>query len=184
MEKPPSSLDERTGFSDRLKMALAEKKLSTRPSYFARAFNARAGGRTVTAHAARKWLIGEAIPTQDRILVLAKWLNVNAAWLRFGEEASNELLNAQGLESVLLTKDESELVQGMFALSTQSRAVVQGLVESLLRMEESDVPKKKRAQGSARKKAAMSTQDAHRMDGAAWLEQGSSNIKTGSHKHD
>jgi hypothetical protein len=132
-------------------MALAERKLSCRPSYFARAFNARANGRTVTAHAARKWLIGEAIPTQDRILVIAKWLNVNAAWLRFGEEASNDLLEAQGLESVLLTKGESELMQSVFALSGPYQQVVQEMVEALRRLEDATSQQKSRRKSSTGK---------------------------------
>jgi hypothetical protein len=69
---------------------------------------------------------------------------VNAAWLRFGEEASNDLLAAQGLESVLLTKDESELMQGLFALPSEYQQVVQELVDSLHRLEEATAPQKSR----------------------------------------
>ena len=35
-------------------------------------------------HAARKWLVGEAIPTQDKLRTLADWLHVPIDWLRFG----------------------------------------------------------------------------------------------------
>src|SRR5690606_21037889 len=31
-----------------------------------------------------KWLVGEAIPTQEKIRALATWLGVSAEWLRFG----------------------------------------------------------------------------------------------------
>ena len=109
--------------------------MSCRPSSFARAFNARAEGCAVTSHAARKWLVGEAIPTQERILVIAKWLNVNASWLRFGEAENAEKLAAQGLESVLLSKVESDLVRNVSGLSKLSQVIVYELVESLRRME-------------------------------------------------
>ncbi|MFM7522905.1 MAG: hypothetical protein ACKO4M_01855, partial [Betaproteobacteria bacterium] len=38
----------------------------------------------VTVHAARKWLQGESIPTQEKLRALASWLDVPADWLRFG----------------------------------------------------------------------------------------------------
>jgi transcriptional regulator with XRE-family HTH domain len=38
----------------------------------------------VTVHAARKWLQGESIPTQEKLRALAGWLDVPADWLRFG----------------------------------------------------------------------------------------------------
>lgn len=135
MNPRATSPDERINFSERLKKTLRDRNLSCRPSSFSRAFNARADGCSVTPHAARKWLLGEAIPTQQRIVVIARWLNVNAAWLRFGDAESKDLLAARGLASVLLTKDESELVQGVFSLSKPSQTVVQELVDSLLRLE-------------------------------------------------
>jgi len=35
-------------------------------------------------HAARKWLQGESIPTQEKLRALPTWLDVPADWLRFG----------------------------------------------------------------------------------------------------
>jgi len=36
----------------------------------------------VTAHATRKWLLGDAIPAQDNLQEIARWLEVPAHWLR------------------------------------------------------------------------------------------------------
>lgn len=58
--------------------------LPLRPTAFARWFNARSGERPVTVHAVRKWLVGEACPTQARILRLSQLLAVDPTWLRFG----------------------------------------------------------------------------------------------------
>ena len=55
------------------------------PTQLSREFNFRFSGRPVTIHAARKWLVGESIPTQDKLRVLAQWLGVTAEWLRFGD---------------------------------------------------------------------------------------------------
>jgi transcriptional regulator with XRE-family HTH domain len=72
-------------FSDRLQKALKDAGYSAYgPTELAHQFNVRFAGHPVSVHAARKWLMGEAIPTQDKIRVLAEWLVIPAEWLRFG----------------------------------------------------------------------------------------------------
>jgi hypothetical protein len=76
---------EREGFSERLQGALRKADYSPdSPTQLAREFNVRFDGRPITVHAARKWLVGEAIPTQEKLRALAQWLAVPADWLRFG----------------------------------------------------------------------------------------------------
>lgn len=76
---------EREGFSERLQQALRNADYSSdSPTQLAREFNVRFEGRPITVHAARKWLVGEAIPTQEKLRTLAQWLGVPAEWLRFG----------------------------------------------------------------------------------------------------
>lgn len=76
---------ERESFSERLQIALRNADYSPdSPTQLAREFNIRFDGRPVTVHAARKWLVGEAIPTQEKLRTLAQWLGVPAEWLRFG----------------------------------------------------------------------------------------------------
>jgi transcriptional regulator with XRE-family HTH domain len=77
---------EREGFSERLQQALRNAEYSPdSPTQLAREFNIRFDGRPITVHAARKWLVGEAIPTQEKLRTLAQWLGVPAEWLRFGD---------------------------------------------------------------------------------------------------
>src|SRR5438309_3604273 len=76
---------EQQDFTQRLQHALQNAKYPTSsPTQLAREFNARYPGRPITVHAARKWLVGEAIPTQEKLRTLAQWLGVPAEWLRFG----------------------------------------------------------------------------------------------------
>lgn len=76
---------EREDFSERLQQALRNADYSPdSPTQLAREFNIRFAGRPITVHAARKWLVGEAIPTQEKLRTLAQWLGVPAEWLRFG----------------------------------------------------------------------------------------------------
>ena len=76
---------ERARFQARLNKAMRFGGYDASPTLLAREFNSRFGGRSITIHAARKWLLGESIPTQDKLRVLANWLGVTAEWLRFGD---------------------------------------------------------------------------------------------------
>ncbi|RJF96835.1 hypothetical protein D3870_20855 [Noviherbaspirillum cavernae] len=79
------SREERLSFSSRLQQALQNGHYSPdSPTQLAREFNMRFAGRPISVHAARKWLVGEAIPTQEKLRALAQWFGVSAEWLRFG----------------------------------------------------------------------------------------------------
>jgi len=79
------SANERENFSQRLQQALKNAHYSPdSPTRLAREFNVRFEGRPITVHAARKWLVGEAIPTQEKLRMIARWLGVPADLLRFG----------------------------------------------------------------------------------------------------
>lgn len=81
---------ETEAFSLRLRQAMSNAQVKDSPTTLQRYFNRFAeDGDEVTVHAARKWLVGEAIPTQGKVQVLAKWLAVPTAWLRFGTDAEN-----------------------------------------------------------------------------------------------
>ena len=75
---------ERANFSSRLLLCLENIGLGNNYTAFAKAFNFRSSSGAVTVHAARKWLIGESFPTQEKIVVLAAWFQVSPEWLRFG----------------------------------------------------------------------------------------------------
>jgi transcriptional regulator with XRE-family HTH domain len=87
---------ERELFSQRLRQALTNARYAAdSPTRLAREFNLRYAGRPVTIHAVRKWLIGEAIPTQEKLQALAVWLGVSAEWLRFGPRDRSAIYAAE-----------------------------------------------------------------------------------------
>jgi hypothetical protein len=86
----------------------------------------------VTSHAARKWLIGEAVPTQEKILILARWLNVPAAWLRFGD-ADNTQYQAVAVNDTLST-EHLLLINDIRVLHPQAQGLVRDIVDSLLKL--------------------------------------------------
>ena len=124
--------EERRNFSDRLKGALEACHQSTKPSMVAREFNLRADGAMVTVHGARKWLLGEAIPTQDKVHTLARWLNISAAWLRFGDADNSryqlEMPDVQGLNS-----EQLMLIRDVMSLPPAAQRIVRDMVDSFLR---------------------------------------------------
>jgi hypothetical protein len=124
--------DERRNFSDRLKTALIACNQSTTPSAFTREFNLRADGATVTVHAARKWLLGEAIPTQERVHVLALWLNLNPAWLRFGD-ADNGRYLVENAQAPGLTVEQLMLIHDVMSLPPAAQQIVRDMVDSFMR---------------------------------------------------
>lgn len=79
-------MNEKAEFAKRLGKAMTEAGYALRPVVLEREFNTRYWGRSVTLQAVRRWLRGEAIPSQDKLQVLAEWLKVEPHALRFGEE--------------------------------------------------------------------------------------------------
>lgn len=126
------AIREREQFSTRLKQALKNAGVKNEsPAALAHAFNHRYPGKSVSDYAARKWLLGEAIPSQDKLRVLAQWLGVANDWLRFGDgtEVSVPVIREElpGLDYALM--------RTIAGLTKEHQTVVQELVNALHRAE-------------------------------------------------
>lgn len=86
--KKSTNANERQLFSNRLKIALVENNIPPSPTRLAATFNAAFPGEGVTVHGVRKWLVAEAMPTQDKVRYLAAILQVSPTWLVFGDNES------------------------------------------------------------------------------------------------
>ncbi len=128
-----SAHEERISFSWRLKSALSDAGLSEKIGDFTRAFNARADGSAVSIHATRKWLCGEAIPTHERILILAVWLGVNAACLQFGE-ADDTVVAGGIVPEAILSTPEFGLMTDVRSLPKPAQQAIREIVDSFLRL--------------------------------------------------
>lgn len=117
---------QRVLFSKRLVVALEIAGVRLSPTTVQSEYNKRSGQPPITIHAARKWLKGEAIPTQDRIQILADWLNVTASWLRFGEEINNT-------KTQELTSQEWQLIHGFRQLDAKQKVSVVSLILTIPR---------------------------------------------------
>jgi transcriptional regulator with XRE-family HTH domain len=124
-----TSTDERQQFSERLQQALRSAEYSPdSPTQLAREFNARFTGQPVTVHAARKWLMGESIPTQEKLRSLAKWLNVTAEWMRFGTASANNSNSS-------LNSSDAKIIASLRQLNEENRQLVFEFVRLLVRMD-------------------------------------------------
>ena len=123
--------NERDQFSQRLQTMLRQTHHSPdSPTELAREFNIRFSGPPITVHAARKWLVGEAIPTQDKMRALAEWLVVPADWLRFGNDAARpDVPIPAGTPSPV----DQKLIADMKLLDEAHRQIVREVVRILVR---------------------------------------------------
>jgi transcriptional regulator with XRE-family HTH domain len=120
---------EQERFSDRLNEALAAANY--RPagaSLIAREFNLRFPDMAVTVHAVRKWIKGEAIPTQDKLVALAQWLGVKADWLRYDGEVSPADPGSQQFSG-----EELRLLRDFQRLGRERKRIVDEIIQVLLR---------------------------------------------------
>ena len=77
-------MDNKIEFAQRLRAAMVAAGLEPRPGVLLHLFNQHYWGRSVTFQAVSRWLKGEAIPAQDKLVVLAGVLKVEPEVLRFG----------------------------------------------------------------------------------------------------
>lgn len=125
---------EREDFSSRLQLALRNAAYSPdSPTQLAREFNVRFAGRPITVHAARKWLVGEAIPTQEKLRTLAHWLGVPAEWLRFGGSTSpGQMTDADPV--LRFESEDVKLITDLQRLDEHYRNIAREIIRMLVRI--------------------------------------------------
>lgn len=132
-------MSEKEAFGNRLLDALEQAGVQARsPTRLALEFNLRYWGRPVTTQAVRKWISGKAIPSQDKVTVLAKWLNVSAEWLRFGEGAVNggdSMVGMVSQEIPAYHAQDVDLFRDFVTLNDEHKQIVRELVLTLKRIE-------------------------------------------------
>lgn len=82
-------------------------------------------------HACRKWLLGESIPTQEKLVVLAQMLGVTAEWLRYGVKGKQAMEVSNTPYRV--SRRDASLLSSYQRLSARDQQVVASLIKSLLK---------------------------------------------------
>ncbi|NEX59482.1 helix-turn-helix domain-containing protein [Noviherbaspirillum galbum] len=110
---------ERQAFSGRLVAALKFRGHQCFPTGVMRLYNGVQKGDGVTVAAVRKWLVGESVPTQEKIQSLAAVLDVSPEWLRFG---TGPMISSDSPGR--LNEEELELLQNYRKLASHHRVAL------------------------------------------------------------
>lgn len=124
-------MNEATMFSNRLRDSMENAGYEIRPIVLEREFNQRYWGRSISFQAVRRWLNGEAIPTQDRLQVLAEWLNVDPHWLRFGEKLAGSVQQQRKRWDAKMTPQERHVIEVFMGLPPEKRKIVGAIITAL-----------------------------------------------------
>lgn len=125
------SSSETEAFAQRLKQALDASAVRASPTVVANEFNLRYWGRSITPHTARNWLLGKAIPTQDKLRVLADWLQVSPDELRFGRSGGAAHQAETISDPSALSMADREMLSRYLGLGVNDRKTVREVVTAL-----------------------------------------------------
>lgn len=125
--------NEKLEFAERLRNAMLASGYEARPTVLEKGFNTRYWGRSVTVQAVTRWLRGEAIPSQEKLQVLAEWLKIEPHALRFGEQAAESIRAKRQQWDVALDYQERETIERYLNLPVAKRKVVREVIEAFAR---------------------------------------------------
>ncbi len=122
-------MTEKAAFAERLKDAMTQAGYPLRPVVLEREFNTRYWGRSVTLQAVRRWLRGEAIPSQEKLQVLADWLGIEPEVLRFGVAVRRSVQERRQRWEEGVGYLERETFEAFLALPAPQRKLVRELIQ-------------------------------------------------------
>lgn len=114
-------------FAARLRQALVDAGYEPRPSVVEREFNLRCWSKPVTLHGVRRWLKGETLPTEDKMVILAEWLNVSPRYLRFGDQIELRIEEKRSFFEQMAYQ-EREALEAYLHLPVQKRQIVREVI--------------------------------------------------------
>ena len=108
-------------FAQRLQIAMSAKAIKISPTVLANQFNAEFD-----------WMLGKAMPTQDKLMCLAKLLGASGEQQRFGRSSEKTLMigNQDGSETEL-TESQQQLVRKYIMLSANQQQLASDLVDEI-----------------------------------------------------
>ncbi|MDR2113613.1 MAG: transcriptional regulator [Candidatus Accumulibacter sp.] len=144
-------------FAERLKEAMLQAGYEPRPSVLEKGFNTRYWGHPVTFQAAARWLKGLSLPEQDKLEVIAAWLNIEPHVLRFGDGQAT-LVRKKRWEDAL-AGPERELLETFITLPSEQKKIAGAVIVALAKSgpdADSSPPRQKPARRCLRRKPTAS----------------------------
>jgi transcriptional regulator with XRE-family HTH domain len=121
-------MEHKLEFAQRLRDAMVAAGLEPRPGVLLNLFNAHYWGRSVSFQAASRWLRGEAIPAQDKLLVLAEILKVEPEVLRFGQAVRHRVQEHRQRWDEGVGYQEREVFDAFLGLPAPQRKLVREVI--------------------------------------------------------
>ena len=115
-------------FAQRLIKAMMALGLEPKPAVLERQFNLHYSGEPMTLHGVRRWLRGETLPSQDKLISLAEWLRVPPDELRYGAEIKTEIIQARERWDEAISYQEREIFEAFLSLPAPQRKVVREVI--------------------------------------------------------
>lgn len=82
----------------------------------------------MTLHGVRRWLLGESLPKQDKVLVLAEWLRVPPQQLRYGVEIEQRIDAQIARWDEGIAYQEREVLEAFLNLPAPQRKIVREVI--------------------------------------------------------
>ena len=115
-------------FALRLRKAMLAAGFEAKPAVLEREFNLRYWGKSMTLHGVRRWLLGESIPRQEKILILAEWLQISPQELRYGVEVEQRIKVQRARWDEGIAYREREVFEAYLGLPLAQRKVVREVI--------------------------------------------------------
>ena len=121
-------MDQKLEFAERLQTAMRDAGLEPRPAVLLHLFNTQYWGRPVTFQAVSRWLRGESIPEQDKLITLAEILKIEPQVLRFGEAVRQSLQKRRQRWEEGMNHLERETVDTFLQLPAPQRKLIREVI--------------------------------------------------------
>lgn len=82
----------------------------------------------MTLRGVRRWLLGESLPKQDKLLVLAEWLRTPPQQLRYGTEVEARIKQERARWGEGIGYQEREIFEAFLALPAPQRKIVREVI--------------------------------------------------------
>ena len=115
-------------FALRLRDAMQAAGYEAKPSVLEREFNLHYMGQPMTLHGVRRWLLGESLPRQDKLVALAEWLRIPPQELRYGAEIENRVKQERARWDEGISHQEREIFEAYLNLPVPQRKVVREVI--------------------------------------------------------
>jgi hypothetical protein len=129
-------------FAKRLHDAMRAAGYEARPAVLEREFNLRYMGKPMTLHGVRRWLLGESLPRQDKLVTLAEWLRIPPQELRYGTEIEKRVKQERARWDEGIGYLERETFESFLSLPAPQRKIVREIIQTFAKAFPADVAMK------------------------------------------